>query len=202
MGGQGCTPGYWKQCQHFSDWVCPYCPQAPGIFCQPGGGTAHLGCGTCTTGTLFCDVFRCPSGGASTAYAGKTLLQVLQQGGGGYNALGRHVVAALLNSAKLGCMFSSQFCTPADVIAKFNMVVNASPTAQQIEQLKNLFAALNEQGCPLNGHSDLNGDGLVNQTDLNILLAKWGTADPVADIDNDGIVGPRDLVILLSWWGH
>ena len=68
-GGQGCTPGYWKQSQHFGSWTAPYTPT-----------------------TAFSAVF-------SNAFPGMTLLQVLGQGGGGMKALGRHSVAALLNAA-------------------------------------------------------------------------------------------------------
>ena len=48
---------------------------------------------------------------------------------------------------------------------------------------------------------DLNTDGQVNGVDLSILLAAWGTDDPVADISGDGIVGGPDLSILLAAWG-
>lgn len=68
-GTQGCTPGYWKQTQHFDSWTAPYTPN-----------------------TLFDDVF-------DNAFPGKTLLQVLGLGGGDLNALGRHTVAALLNAS-------------------------------------------------------------------------------------------------------
>ena len=68
-GLEGCTPGYWKQSQHFGNWTSPY-----------------------TTSTLFDDVF-------ANAFPGMTLLEVLSLGGGGLNALGRHTVAALLNAA-------------------------------------------------------------------------------------------------------
>jgi hypothetical protein len=68
-GTQGCTPGYWKQSQHFSSWTNPYAPS-----------------------TLFDSAF------ARTVFPGKNLLDVLKTGGGGLNALGRQAVAALLNS--------------------------------------------------------------------------------------------------------
>ena len=67
--GEGCTPGYWKQSQHFASWTSPYTPS-----------------------TQFSSVF-------DDAFPGKTLLQVVSLGGGGLNALGRHTVAALLNAA-------------------------------------------------------------------------------------------------------
>ena len=68
-GGQGCTPGYWKQEQHFGSWM-GYSPD-----------------------DKFSDVF------GSDEFGDMTLLMVLKQGGGGTKALGRHAVAALLNAA-------------------------------------------------------------------------------------------------------
>lgn len=72
QGGEGCTPGYWKQPHHFDSWPAPYLP-----------------------GTPFSSVFE-------NAFPGKTLLQVVSTGGGGLIALGRHTVAALLNAASSG----------------------------------------------------------------------------------------------------
>ncbi len=48
---------------------------------------------------------------------------------------------------------------------------------------------------------DLNGDNLVNITDLSILLSNWNTTNSVADINKDGIVNIFDLSILLSNYG-
>jgi hypothetical protein len=73
-GGEGCTPGYWKQDQHFDSWPAPYTPS-----------------------TLFSVAFP-----GSTVFGGRTLLSVLSDGGGGLTALGRHAVAALLNAASGG----------------------------------------------------------------------------------------------------
>ena len=69
-GGEGCTPGYWKQSQHFDSYAAPYSPT-----------------------TLFVDAF------GVNAFPGMTLRDVMRQGGGGLKALGRHAVAALLNAA-------------------------------------------------------------------------------------------------------
>jgi hypothetical protein len=71
-GGEGCTPGYWKQSHHFASWTAPYEPTTP-----------------------FSDVF-------DDAFPGMTLVEVLKQGGGKLIALGRHTVAALLNGASGG----------------------------------------------------------------------------------------------------
>ncbi len=70
QGGEGCTPGYWKQCQHFGSWTAPLTPD-----------------------TEFSAMF------GSNVFGDMTLLEVLSQGGGGIIALGRHAVAALLNAA-------------------------------------------------------------------------------------------------------
>jgi hypothetical protein len=112
-GGEGCTPGYWKQSQHFDSWTAPYTPS-----------------------TAFSDVFE-------DAFPGMTLLQVLAQGGGGLTALGRHTVAALLNTASEGVDYD---LSTAQVIADFNAVFPGG----DYEGQKNIFAGLNEQGCPLN----------------------------------------------------
>lgn len=111
-GGQGCTPGYWKQSQHFSSWTAPYSPS-----------------------TQFSAVFE-------DAFPGKTLLQVLGQGGGGLNALGRHTVAALLNSASGSVSYDM---TTAGVITAFNDVFPGG----DYEARKNIFAEFNEQGCSI-----------------------------------------------------
>lgn len=68
-GGEGCTPGYWKQAHHFDSWV-GYNPND-------------------NYETVF---------GVDASFD-KTLLGALQQGGGGEKALGRQAVAALLNAA-------------------------------------------------------------------------------------------------------
>ena len=79
MSCTGRTPGYWKQPQHFSEWSAPYRPQS-----TPGHGDA----------TLF------GAAGFQGPLHDKTLLEVLELGGneGGYGALARHIVAALLNA--------------------------------------------------------------------------------------------------------
>lgn len=79
----GRTPGYWKQEQHFSAWPAPYCP------------VTRTGLGA-TAATLFHQ-----AGFHGSQFTGMTLLDVLGENGnsGGYTALARHIVAALLNAA-------------------------------------------------------------------------------------------------------
>lgn len=49
--------------------------------------------------------------------------------------------------------------------------------------------------------ADVNNDGVVNISDLSLLLSKWGTTDAACDINDDGIVNISDLSVLLSKWG-
>ncbi|MHC4420443.1 MAG: hypothetical protein ACYS1E_07580, partial [Planctomycetota bacterium] len=53
--------------------------------------------------------------------------------------------------------------------------------------------------CP----ADLTGDGLVNVTDLLVVLIDWGpcAAGCVGDVDADGSVGVTDLLGVLAAWG-
>ncbi len=47
---------------------------------------------------------------------------------------------------------------------------------------------------------DLDGDGVVNESDLALCLGAWGTADPAADLSGDGVVDLVDLSLLLGFW--
>jgi hypothetical protein len=76
---RGCTPGFWKQSQHFDQWK------------------------TYTTGQSFFSVFgrtiTIANGGKNAGTTtNPTLLQALGANGGGINALARFAVAQLLNS--------------------------------------------------------------------------------------------------------
>jgi hypothetical protein len=72
-----------------------------------------------------------------------TLLEVLDLGGGGLNALGRQTVAALLSAASGDVDYDM---TVAQVISAFNSVFPGG----DYETLKNRLDFLNNQGCPLN----------------------------------------------------
>ncbi len=86
---EGCTPGYWKQADHFDSWV----DYAPGDSFEAVFGR---------------DVPGDP-----------TLLDALRLRGGGLNALMRHTVAALLNATNLDVNPVPSFDTPAEVIEAF-----------------------------------------------------------------------------------
>lgn len=75
------------------------------------------------------------------AFPGKTLLQVLWQGGGGLNRLGRETVGALLNAGSVNFPY-----TQAQVISMFNATYPGS--SYSYDKLTSKF--LIPENCPLN----------------------------------------------------
>jgi len=50
--------------------------------------------------------------------------------------------------------------------------------------------------------ADLTNDGVVNGSDLGMLLGAWGSCGGcAADLDGDGVVGGSDLGVMLGAWG-
>lgn len=128
-GGEGCTPGYWRQPHHFDSWV-DYEP-----------------------GDLLGSVFDLPGGlqleqpEHRTDPTGLTLHDGVVLRGGGVNALIRHAVAALLNASSGDVDYD---LTVSEVVTKFNAAVDGG----DVDGLKAEFESFNEQGCPLNGGPD------------------------------------------------
>jgi hypothetical protein len=113
-GCQGCTPGYWKNVRMHGCYWMGYSPDDD-----------------------FDTVF-----GVDMFDPDLTLLEALNNGGGGYNALGRHAVAALLNArANIGFGFLE-----GEVINSVQLAVaNGDP-----ECYKDQLEKCNESYCPLN----------------------------------------------------
>jgi outer membrane protein assembly factor BamB len=83
--------------------------------------------------------------------------------------------------------------------ATYNYTISAYDSAgTEGGQSVSLTAGTSGSSIP----GDLNHDGIVNITDLSIMLSNWGTTNAVADINSDGIVNITDLSILLSHWGQ
>lgn len=49
--------------------------------------------------------------------------------------------------------------------------------------------------------ADVNLDGTVNQDDIGIMLADWGTYEERSDANRDGYVDGADLGVLFMYWG-
>jgi hypothetical protein len=92
---EGCTPGYWKQSQHFGSWTSPYSPVNPFTQIDDAIAFPFLSNGTCAVaGPVKLD-----SGGELADVCDATLLQGIEFNGGDAFALLRHGSAALLNAA-------------------------------------------------------------------------------------------------------
>jgi hypothetical protein len=123
-GGQGCTPGYWKN--HAAAW--------------PPTGYSQ--------GQTLESVFDVPD---ALGYDGTTLVGALNFGGGsgvsgGARIMLRAAVASLLNAAHNGVSFG---LTAADVIAQTNAALASNNRATMIA-LGGTLDDLNNGGCPLN----------------------------------------------------
>src|SRR5688572_12181592 len=121
-GSSGCTPGYWKQPQHFDSWPTV----APANYLPTDSFNAVFEIGT----NWFPNSF--------------TLLDALNAKGGGVNALARHATAALLNAAKEFYPISWEFVRTPLMWSYFGV------PGYEVETIKNLFEGHNELGCPLN----------------------------------------------------
>ena len=127
--GQGCTPGYWKQQQHFDSWeATPYDP----------------------TDTLE-SVFDVPD---SLGIDNTTLVGALDFGGGsgvagGARILLRAAVAAILNAAHPSVNYAYENGTAQNVIDDVNAAL-ASNNRDQMIALAGTLDDFNNDGCPLN----------------------------------------------------
>ncbi len=120
---QYCSPGYWKQSQHFDSWVT-YSP-------------------TDTFASVFGEdiTIMWSAKGKPVATTNPTLQQVLEANGGGISSLARAAVGALLNASALETEM-----TPEEVISAFQDTYPG--TDADYEALKAEYTA--EHNCPLN----------------------------------------------------
>jgi len=119
-GGEGFTPGFWKQCQHLKYWVG---------FGKNDSYNAVFGVNDPDS---------------------PTLMEALWRGGGGYKALGRHAVAALLNASAANVSYAYSV---EDVIA----IVRQAYATGEYTTAKNMLEAQNELG----GDPDSGGKCIV-----------------------------------------
>ncbi len=128
IGGEGCTPGYWKQDQHFDSWA-----SVAGI----GPSELFTAAGFNSPGSDA----RFKRGRSEHDVA--TQLDALQANQGSLAALTRHAMAALLNALSPNVDYD---LTPGEVTAKYNAAIAGG----DVEGTKNEFAGFNELGCPIN----------------------------------------------------
>jgi uncharacterized repeat protein (TIGR01451 family) len=135
-GGEGCTPGFWKN--NAKNWG------------------ANAWCEDFDPGDLFYEVFELPgpvvlNANGKKIYSNPTLLEALDANGGGINALARHAVAALLNTCSecVDYAYSDVGALIADV---HDAIVSGDANA--IQALHEELAYYNEAGCPVNQHGE------------------------------------------------
>jgi len=141
-GDEGCTPGYWKQAQHWDSWY-NYGP-ANGFF-DVFERTITIKWSMKVERPLINKTTLLQANGAGKPLPTEnpTLLQALQANGGGINALARHAVAALLNAS------SPNVSYPYTVDEVIEMT-KAAIDSESFNATKDLFETANEAGCPLN----------------------------------------------------
>jgi hypothetical protein len=154
---EGCTPGYWKQDQHFGSWV--------GFF----------------PNQRFSAVFGVVitiRGQGQTTITDPTLVEALDANGGDVNALVRHAVAGLLNAASPGVDYPF---TTAQIIAWTQQAILTGSVnvpghgTLDVDGLKDLFASANEVGCPLG-----RADGSAGPTQGTATPTRTPTRTPTA----------------------
>lgn len=157
----GCTPGYWRQDQHFGSWVNPpYTPVDPLTtfrvafeledFSGPITMKSKGGSGGGPAPTLV-DTQTDPSDDI-------TLLDAIWAQGGDQNKMGRHATASLLNAANPIVNFNTSL-DESEIIRLVQVAygkiadVNETFEAGDFEQIGDILAAANEAGgdnhCPL-----------------------------------------------------
>lgn len=139
----GCTPGYWKQCQHLDSWVAT--GFKPWDSFNTVFGVTHYKDSKGKPYTLL-DVMGGVSGSLSRdktcpALPGDYKNRPMDKDPLSPN-LGFHAVAALLNAAHPNVNFGY---TAGEIIDLFRSNYLTKPGA-----LKDSLAMLNERGCPLN----------------------------------------------------
>ena len=132
---EGCTPGYWKQQQHFDSWTAPYDPTNlvkdvfnVSAFLTLDGRLDLNGDGADDT---LLDALNY-QGGTGTTGAARILL--------------RAAVAALLNAASSGVDYQ---LSAIDVITDVNAALISNNRNTMLLQAARLDA-FNNAGCPLN----------------------------------------------------
>lgn len=219
-GGEGCTPGYWKQPQHFGSWPTSgtgseFIPFVGGSFVTINPVVIENG------GTKFSAVFGqniviTVGGDPHTEILDPTLLQALKATGFGVGPLARHATAAWLN-AESTVMFDF---SSTEVITKFN---TAFLNGDFNEAIKNQLQDANESDCPL-GLSPLESEvtafsetggvdpaGYTGATDtpfekkmyaiseLNNLLTQ--TSDPITIAELNTAITDLDAIVNnLDYW--
>ena len=153
-------------------------------------GGVHMGEGT------TCDTTTCFPEGACCLDNGNCIEQVSDDDcvtvGGSFQ--GNASTCSTADCPQpIGACCGSDWCldfTQKDCIAVGAIWTDASTTC-------------NDEGvCQSDCLEDLNGDGLINVSDLLLVVGEWGSNDSATDIDGSGLVDTGDLLAVIAAWGQ
>ena len=104
-------------------------------------------------------------------------------------------------SDDIGELALARITLAEDATGNWSFLATASPAAGPMVVISGTI-----DGGAVLFPGDLDGNGFVGSTDLDILLGGWGgtvpPADPRADPSGDGSVGQDDLDFVLGYWGY
>jgi hypothetical protein len=138
---EACSPGYWKQPQHFGSYPWQEDPWGLLTQSQQVVPVDYAGFDATLYGSIFSS--------APAELAGLTFPEVIGLGGGGIYALGRHSAAAYLNSVAL---LGAYFYSPAQVVQITNDAFDGITTLQFAQSA--FSDLLIDENCTL-GRDDL-----------------------------------------------
>ena len=105
------------------------------------------------------------------------------------------------------CFDTGDPIVPAELVDTYDVDQDGDTDEEtpDLDLLDRIVNSLIDMGAyEINCPWDLNGDCVVNTSDLLILFSQWGPPPPPnkpADFNNDGIVNTVDLLILFANWG-
>lgn len=77
------------------------------------------------------------------------------------------------------------------------------PFGEQLVDLDRIYLdgyyTVTEEYLPCEG--DIDGDGVVDVTDLLAVIGDWGGGSGPTDVDGDGVVGVGDVLMVIAAWG-
>jgi uncharacterized repeat protein (TIGR01451 family) len=136
-GGEGCTPGFWKN--NAKNWE------------------ASAWCDLFSPKMRISDIFFLNKpliirGKGKSMIKDPTLLQALDANGGDVNAMIRHGVAAMLNACSKCVNYPTN--NPLEIIIMIEDTLNGAPEAYTVDELHSMFSGWNEASCPVNQHGE------------------------------------------------
>ncbi len=81
-----------------------------------------------------------------------------------------------------------------------SLLISGTTETGSITGVFSIALVADGEGSACADDPDLNGDGVVDGSDLTTLLGEWDAAGGIADINCDGLVDGTDLTILLGNW--